>query len=379
MQSNVDKIELTSKQQRPSRLDVFRRHVSKVKDERQSSPLVISNLPALLPSPESTNQTLHGILHSTSLELSNLEHGTNLYKIRHKGKMRGLCWYKRQFTLNLDSSGLGEVTQDSTKIQRKNNFRLFCLDPIPDQLRFNLNEISNILPGQQTRTFKKLVKLTEKKEGGKIELDKGVKTNILEDQCFSIQFKDRRQSLHIIAESKAIRDEWIHALTRALEVVKDMYAKKQYELYLEKLFDMTDKDSDGRLTYTETLEGVKEIGIQIENEQLLKIFDEINKGKRIERGRQYVDKHDFLKLFNMIRKAHHDSGNEVTALEKVFFQYATKNLSSGGNKILQRINPPKDPCMGKKDLKIFSQIYIYLKAYLGCTYIFYFPISYSSQ
>ena len=147
-----------------NRLDIFRRHVSKVKDECSSSPLVISNLPALLPSPESCNQTLHGILHSTSLELSNLEHGTNLYKIRHKGKMRGLCWYKRQFTLNLDSSGLGEVTQDSTKIQRRNNFRLFCLDPIPDQLRFNLNEISNILPGQQTRTFKKLVKLTDKKE-----------------------------------------------------------------------------------------------------------------------------------------------------------------------------------------------------------------------
>ena len=353
MQSNVNKMESASKQHRPNRLDIFRRHVSKVKDERSSSPLVISNLPALLPSPESCNQTLHGILHSTSLELSNLEHGTNLYKIRHKGKMRGLCWYKRQFTLNLDSSGLGEVTQDSTKIQRRNNFRLFCLDPIPDQLRFNLNEISNILPGQQTRTFKKLVKLTDKKENGEIELDKGVKTNILEAQCFSIQFKDRRQSLHIIAESKAIRDEWIHALTRALEVVKDMYAKKQYELYLEKLFDMTDKDSDGRLTYTETLQGIKEMGIQIENEQLLKIFDDINKGKRIERGRQYVDKNDFLKLFNMIRKAHHESRNEITTLEKIFFQYATKNLNSGGNKILQRINPPKDPCMGKKDLKIF--------------------------
>ena len=54
-----------------------------------------------------------------------------------------------------------------------------------------------------------------------------------------------------------------------------MYAKKQYELYLEKLFDMTDKDNDGRLTYTETLQGVKEMGIQIENEQLLKIFDEM--------------------------------------------------------------------------------------------------------
>ena len=90
------------------------------------------------------------------------------------------------------------------------------------------------------------------------------------------------------------------------------------------------------------------MGIQIENEQLLKIFDDINKGKRIERGRQYVDKNDFLKLFNMIRKAHHESRNEITTLEKVFFQYATKNLNSGGNKILQRINPPKEPCMGKK-------------------------------
>ena len=112
--------ETSGRRSRPLKLnleDVFRK-MSRTKIA-QTSPLVISNMPLLFPSPDSNNKTLRELIHSTSLELSPLESGTKLYKVRYNGRIRGLSWYKRMYKLNLEYGNLGDMTYISKKGKMK--------------------------------------------------------------------------------------------------------------------------------------------------------------------------------------------------------------------------------------------------------------------
>ena len=91
---------------RPSKINIwerFRRKSLTSPDGGPSSPLIISNLPCLLPSPESNNKTIYQLMQSTSIILSTLEKGTSLYKVRYNGPVRGFGWHERNFKLNLDN------------------------------------------------------------------------------------------------------------------------------------------------------------------------------------------------------------------------------------------------------------------------------------
>ena len=326
---------------RPTKLNLIQRckNVSKIKISSPTSPLIISNIPLLLPSPDSNNKTLCDLLHSTSLELRNLESGTTLFKVRYNGKIRGHAYHERKYQLDLENSNLGNITYISRKAERKNWIRPPWLKPCHTRYQINLDEVSCILAGHQTKVFKRLSKQMEKKGISEIRVDPKTTLNVSENRCFSLKFKDSRKPLDAVAESKNLRDQWVDSITRTLLVVQDMCAKKEYELYLNKLFKNADKDQDQRLAFSECLEFIKEIGIQIETEELSKVFG--NASKRKIRGEQCINEKEFLSFFNVLRKAHHDARNENLELEKIFAEYSTVATKR------------KEPRMRDTDLKSF--------------------------
>ena len=345
---------------RPSKINIwerFRRKSLTPPDGGPSSPLIISNLPCLLPSPESNNKTIYQLMQSTSIILSTLEKGTSLYKVRYNGPVRGFGWHERNFKLNFDNNHLGSIVYVSKKVERKNKMKCPCTNLVEPELLINLEDISEILPGQKTKALQKLAKSLEKKGTITANVAKGKFIEISEDQCFSIKFKDNRPSLDVVADSKELCDTWMNALNRSIDAIQDMKSRKQYELYLNKIFDMADTNKDKKLTVDELLKLIKTMGIQIDVEKLSILINQVRKDKGLKVGETLIRQDEFLNLFNLLRKKHHEEreGEEEPELEEVFMKYASKIKHS----MVCTCDPrqrKKEPRMKDRDLKNFLKI-----------------------
>jgi len=347
----------TRVRKRPSKLNIWERFRRKsleetLTDGEPTSPLIIPNLPCLLPSPDSHNKTILQLMQSTSIILSTLEKGTSLYKIRYNGPVRGFGWHERNFKLNLEKNDLGSIVYISKKVERQNKMRCPCVAQAETELPINLEDISEIVSGQKTKAFLKLAKSLEKKGTDSAHIGKGKVLEIKEDQCFSIKFKNNRPCLDFVADSKEIRDTWMDALNRSVDVIQDMKSKKQYEVYLNKIFNMADTNNDQRLTVDELIKLIRAMGIQIEVEQLSILINQVRKDKGLKMGETLIKADEFLKLFNLLWRKHDEERDEEPQLEEVFFKYASKVKHS----IVCTCTPRqknKEPRMKDRDLKNF--------------------------
>ena len=191
---------------------------------------------------------------STSVKdaLDVLNHGTDLWKVRDKGSIRGIRGFKRKYKLDLADLSISYLPNKSTEklvhpsactkgeklydvydstylmirhicrylyrhlllICKKSNVSNFVLCVISklglNVGRIELDEICEVRAGHGTDMFNNVA--GDKMEGSleSFDVGSGNKIDATRKNCFSIIFSSDHGPLDLVAENQTIRDQWVN-------------------------------------------------------------------------------------------------------------------------------------------------------------------------
>jgi len=245
-----------------------------------------------------------GVDRSESLKdnLNLLKKGTHLYKVRDKG-MRGLQMYKRKFWLDMENLLIHFTPhKDPTT-------KLGCLANGSES--YNLRDISEVRDGYQTDIFNKI---DDKSDDPKFR-------KIKNETAFSLIFspESNMHELDLVAEDKKTRDVWVETIKHLVITLKSLSHQKEYELFLKNKFRAADANKSGYLNFEETKDLCKGLNIQLEKEELKKLFNEANTEKTNanskEKG-QVLDEEEFITFYYKLMRR--------PEIDEIFMRY-TKN------------------------------------------------------
>ena len=127
------------------------------------------------------------------------------------------------------------------------------------------------------------------------------------ENCLSIIFdhrsKDKSESgytLDLVCTSEDIRNKWFDAFDQLLESMKEVEYQKEYELYLRERFNAADISKNGYLFLNEFTLLLKQINIEMDEEEIIKVFNEANQDKTLVDGKHVLDETEFLKFFHKL-------------------------------------------------------------------------------
>ena len=229
-------------------------------------------------------------------DIEDLIKGTKLWKIRKK-MFKGLVCYQRVFRLDMESLC---VLYGSTKTREKSTI--------------DIADIVEVRRGFSTDTFNEVEKRPARFK---------IADFLRADNCFSIIFAPRlnRPSLDLVARDRRISNAWVSTLTRLINAAKSIEIQKEYELYLRNQFHAADENRSGNLTINEFSILLRQLNINLNEEQITQIFDEVNTDRTPEvnggeKGEQVIDEHEFLEFY------HNFLGRDD--LNDLFTKYAKK-------------------------------------------------------
>merc|ERR1711892_985096 len=217
--------------------------------------------------------------------LKELETGHYLWKVRRK-KLRGIKWYKRKFRIDYEKLYLHYLPA-SNAISKK----LYVVAPTK-LFRIDLADVVEVRKGFSTDTFnevQRMMKTTSKKN-----------KFLTPDNCLSIIFDHRSKeksesgyTLDLVCTDQETRNKWFDAFDQLLESMKEVEYQKEYELYLREGFNAADISKNGYLL-------LKQINIEMEEEEIIKVFNEANEDKTLVDGKHVLDETEFLTFFHKL-------------------------------------------------------------------------------
>jgi len=230
-------------------------------------------------------------LASSVAALKELETGHYLWKVRRK-KFRGIQWYKRKFRIDYEKLYLHYLPA-ANPISK----RLYLVAPTK-LFRFDLADVVEVRKGFSTDTFnevQRLMKTSSKKN-----------KFLNPENCLSIIFDHRSKesesgyTLDLVCGDEETRNKWFDAFDQLLESMKEVEYQKEYELYLRERFNAADISKNGYLFLNEFTLLLKQINIEMEEEEIIKVFNEANSDKTLVDGKHVLDETEFLKFFHKL-------------------------------------------------------------------------------
>ncbi|KAG8521609.1 1-phosphatidylinositol 4,5-bisphosphate phosphodiesterase delta-1, partial [Galemys pyrenaicus] len=179
--------------------------------------------------------TLHGLQDDEDLQA--LLKGSQLLKVKSSSWRR-----ERFYKLQEDCK---TIWQESRKVMRS-----------PESQLFSIEDIQDVRMGHRTEGMEKFAR------------------DVPEDRCFSIVFKDQRNTLDLIAPSPADAQHWVRGLRKIIERSGSMDQQQKLQHWIHSCLRKADKNKDNKMSFKELQNFLKELNIQVDDSYARKIFRE---------------------------------------------------------------------------------------------------------
>ena len=211
--------------------------------------------------------------------------GSYLWKVRSK-KLLGIQFFRRKFHIDFNKLNIHYVPAPKKNTLGMQNL---CLGGF---FKLDMANIVEVRKGFSTDTFN--------------EVQKNIKANskyanlLLPDNCFSIVFDHRKKvkghyTLDLVCKDVETRDGWVFVVEELLDAMKEVEHQKEYELYLREKFNSADESKTGYLTLPEFSLLLKQINIFLEEEDIIKMFNEVDTDNS-----SHINESEFLKFYHRV-------------------------------------------------------------------------------
>lgn len=158
-------------------------------------------------------------------------------------KVKSSSWRRERFyKLQEDCK---TIWQESRKVMRS-----------PESQLFSIEDIQEVRMGHRTEGLEKFAR------------------DIPEDRCFSIVFKDQRNTLDLIAPSSADAQHWVQGLRKIIHHSGSMDQRQKLQHWIHSCLRKADKNKDNKMNFKELKDFLKELNIQVDDSYARKIFRE---------------------------------------------------------------------------------------------------------
>ncbi|XP_024612128.1 1-phosphatidylinositol 4,5-bisphosphate phosphodiesterase delta-1 [Neophocaena asiaeorientalis asiaeorientalis] len=179
--------------------------------------------------------TLHGLQDDKDLQA--LLKGSQLLKVKSNSWRR-----ERFYKLQEDCK---TIWQESRKVMRT-----------PESQLFSIEDIQEVRMGHRSEGLEKFAR------------------DVPEDRCFSIVFKDQRNTLDLIAPSPTEAQHWVQGLRKIVHHSGSMDQQQKLRHWIHSCLRKADKNKDNKMNFKELQNFLKELNIQVDDSYARKIFRE---------------------------------------------------------------------------------------------------------
>ncbi|XP_007517128.2 1-phosphatidylinositol 4,5-bisphosphate phosphodiesterase delta-1 isoform X1 [Erinaceus europaeus] len=183
---------------------------------------------------------LHGLQDDEDLQV--LLKGSQLLKVKSNSWRR-----ERFYKLQEDCK---TIWQESRKVMRS-----------PESQLFSIEDIQDVRMGHRTEGLEKFAR------------------DVPENRCFSIVFKDQRNTLDLIAPSPADAQHWVQGLRKIIHHSGTMNQQQKLRHWIHSCLRKADKNKDNKMSFKELQNFLKELNIQVDDSYARKIFRECDHSK----------------------------------------------------------------------------------------------------
>ncbi|KAM6169489.1 1-phosphatidylinositol 4,5-bisphosphate phosphodiesterase delta-1 isoform 2-T2 [Rhynchocyon petersi] len=179
--------------------------------------------------------TLHGLQNDEDLHA--LLKGSQLLKVKSS------TWRRERFyKLQEDCK---TIWQESRKVMRS-----------PESQLFSIEDIQEVRQGHRTSGLEKYAQ------------------DVPADRCFSVVFKDQRNTLDLIAPSPADAQHWVQGLRKIIHHSNSMNQRQKLQHWIHSCLRKADKNKDNKMSFKELQVFLKELNIQVDDSYAWRIFRE---------------------------------------------------------------------------------------------------------
>ncbi|XP_004635294.1 1-phosphatidylinositol 4,5-bisphosphate phosphodiesterase delta-1 isoform X2 [Octodon degus] len=158
-------------------------------------------------------------------------------------KVKSSSWRRERFyKLQEDCK---TIWQESRKVMRS-----------PESQLFSIEDIQEVRMGHHTEGLEKFAR------------------DVPEDRCFSIIFKDQRNTLDLIAPSPVDAQHWVLGLRKIIHHSGSMNQQQKLQHWIHSCLRKADKNKDNKMSFKELQNFLKELNIQVDDSYARKIFRE---------------------------------------------------------------------------------------------------------
>uniref|UniRef100_A0A452TI92 Phosphoinositide phospholipase C n=1 Tax=Ursus maritimus TaxID=29073 RepID=A0A452TI92_URSMA len=158
-------------------------------------------------------------------------------------KVKSNSWRRERFyKLQEDCK---TIWQESRKVMRT-----------PESHLFSIEDIQEVRKGHRTEGMEKFAR------------------DVPEDRCFSIVFKDQRNTLDLISPSPAEAQHWVRGLHKIIHHSGSMDQRQKLQHWIHSCLRKADKNKDNKMSFKELQNFLKELNIQVDDSYARKIFRE---------------------------------------------------------------------------------------------------------
>uniref|UniRef100_A0A8C0E8C5 Phosphoinositide phospholipase C n=1 Tax=Balaenoptera musculus TaxID=9771 RepID=A0A8C0E8C5_BALMU len=170
-------------------------------------------------------------------DLQALLKGSQLLKVKSNSWRR-----ERFYKLQEDCK---TIWQESRKVMRT-----------PESQLFSIEDIQEVRMGHRSEGLEKFAR------------------DVPEDRCFSIVFKDQRNTLDLIAPSPTDAQHWVQGLRKIVHHSGSMDQQQKLRHWIHSCLRKADKNKDNKMNFKELQNFLKELNIQVDDSYARKIFRE---------------------------------------------------------------------------------------------------------
>lgn len=222
-----------------------------------------------------------------------LESGSELVKIRGFNRR-----YRRKYMVDFEDQRL--FYMGSTKN--------YCLKPT-NYITFR--NIHDVRRGWRTDSFNKFAAQIRRKPRSS--------PNLQEENCLSIIYGPRKNSLDLVCPDPKVCDVWVQGLAYFLAKQKGMESEQTIEAWLRRTFRQADKDRSDTLNFEETLSLVGKLNMHINEQDARNHFDECMPFKIF--GEDVLDEKGFVKFYRLL--------DERSEIKEIFEKYSAQTCVWG--------------------------------------------------
>uniref|UniRef100_A0A7N5KE00 Phosphoinositide phospholipase C n=1 Tax=Ailuropoda melanoleuca TaxID=9646 RepID=A0A7N5KE00_AILME len=163
-------------------------------------------------------------------------------------KVKSNSWRRERFyKLQEDCK---TIWQESRKVMRT-----------PESQLFSIEDIQEVRKGHRTEGMEKFAR------------------DVPEDRCFSIVFKDQRNTLDLISPSPAEAQHWVQGLRKIIHHSGSMDQRQKLQHWIHSCLRKADKNKDNKMSFKELQNFLKELNIQVDDSYARKIFRECDRSQ----------------------------------------------------------------------------------------------------